>query len=398
MIREHDIETKWSLGHHYRSIHPKAENSSHEESLTPRIIVERMIETIKQHIDINLIKDPNFKVLDPACGTGPYLLAWYEILKKHHDHAHIVENMLYGFETNFNYFKAAFKYYGFKNVYKESFLETNKLEGMEFDVTLGNPPYKGKGNPLHLQFLEKCYNLTKDGGLISFVQPATFVLDQKKINQYYQECRNLISNDLISIDIYPKDIFENAAINTALSVSLIKKNNTRKNTIKVKYVSIDKIVEFNNIEEINQFADNEVFHSIREKVLKWCHTHGSLQDIYNYERISKYVVPISKLQRYKFNGDDSAVLNNSKESGLSFDSRSMAIACMEYTKHPFAKFCLHIYKLDMNLTSGRNLRAVPLFQTEYDFKNPYDAIDLTQDERSFVQWVYSNNEKLFFFS
>ena len=390
---------KWSLDRHYKSIHVLGENSSKEESLTPINIVNQMVETILQTVDITIVKNPNFKVLDPACGTGSFLIAWYEVLSKYHSHEHIINNMLWGFETNFSYFRANNKYYQFKNVYKESFLETNKLDNMKFDVIVGNPPYKGKGNPLHLQFLSKCYSITKEKGILSFVQPATFLLDQKKINNFYKDARYLISKDLVSVDIYPKSIFENAAINTAISISLIHKDRNNKTPISVKYVSLNKIVHFEDIELINQFASNETFHSIKNKVIEYCNRFGSLQNKYVDGEFSKYLVPISKLQRYKFNGDEAVLLNNSSNnSGLSFTNKKLAHACLEYLNTPFSKFCLHIYKLDMNLTSGRNLRSVPLFNKIEDFKNPYSALDLSDNEIEFIEWVNLHNNKLFFFS
>ena len=319
---------KWSLDKHYKSIHALGENSSKEESLTPIIIVNQMVETILQTVDITIVKNPNFKVLDPACGTGSFLIAWYEVLSKYHSHEHIINNMLWGFETNFSYFRANNKYYQFKNVYKESFLETNKLDNMKFDVIVGNPPYKGKGNPLHLQFLSKCYSITKEKGILSFVQPATFLLDQKKINNFYKDARYLISKDLVSVDIYPKSIFENAAINTAISISLIHKDRNNKTPISVKYVSLNKIVHFEDIELINQFASNETFHSIKNKVIEYCNRFGSLQNKYVDGEFSKYLVPISKLQRYKFNGDEAVLLNNSKSWGFKtpYPNGSQAIA------------------------------------------------------------------------
>ena len=114
------ISEKWTLDHHYHSIHPKAENSSREESLTSRYLVERVIETILEKISINTLKDPGFKVQDSACGTGSLLIAWYEILREYHSHEHIVNEMLSGFETNFSYFRAVRNYYGFTGILNES--------------------------------------------------------------------------------------------------------------------------------------------------------------------------------------------------------------------------------------------------------------------------------------
>ena len=67
------------------------------------------------------------------------------------------------------------------------------LTGIKFDAIVGNPPYKGKA-ALHQQFFNKAVDLVKDGGTVSFIQPATPYFNKKeKKKQPEQEMINNIS-------------------------------------------------------------------------------------------------------------------------------------------------------------------------------------------------------------
>lgn len=56
------------------------------------------------------------------------------------------------------------------------------IEGMKFDVVIGNPPYEGQGNPLYLQILEV---VNKVSDKVVWLCPAQWVLCGK-YNKWYQ--------------------------------------------------------------------------------------------------------------------------------------------------------------------------------------------------------------------
>ena len=274
------------------------------------------------------------------------------------------------------------------------------MSKMQFEVVIGNPPYDGRGEPLHLQFLSKCIDLTKSKGHVAFLQPSTFLIDQKKENKHYQEIRNKIGYQLLKVQLFPKGIFSNAANNTSISATYLQKDINNINNIDVEYVTLQKTVKFKSIEEINQFANRDLFIDIKNKVLNWCNSYKNLHSdfVNKHADPSKFSISIPAFQRFKFFGDDTTVQTGIIEKCLQYDSEDLALAVLDYLNDDFSKFCLHIFKPNMHMHSGRPLRSVPSFNTPADFKNAKDLIGITDDEYAFIKEVANNNKDYFFFS
>lgn len=265
----------------------------------------------------------------------------------------------------------------------------------KFDCVLTNPPFQGKGNPLHLQFLSLAYNLSNR--YVLFVQPSTYLVDQKKENEYYQNTRNLIKDHLVSTTLYTKDIFDNAQLNTGVSAIIVDKAATV-NSYNVEYYNLQKTVTYDSIEEINNFASKDIFHSIKKKVLKAAKTRSIFDDV---ESSGNFCVPIPKLQRYRFLPDRATIMASTdytEDHAAYYATQDLANAAFEYLKTPLAILALHIYKLDMNLASGRNMRSVPSFTTVNEFNDAENVIGLTPDEKVWCAGIYKNSTDYIKFS
>jgi predicted RNA methylase len=265
----------------------------------------------------------------------------------------------------------------------------------KFDCVLTNPPFQGKGNPLHLQFLSLAYQLSDR--YVLFVQPSTYLVDQKKENEYYQETRNLIKDHLVSTTLYTKDIFDNAQLNTGVAAIIVDKDITV-NSYDVEYYNLKKVVTYDSIEEINNFANKDIFHSIKKKVLAAAKKRNIFNDV---ESAGNFCVPIPKLQRYRFLPDRATVMlsaNYTDDHAAYYSTQDLADAAFEYLKTPLAILALHIYKLDMNLASGRNMRSVPSFNTVNEFKDAENVIGLTPDEKIWCASIYKNSTDYIKFS
>ena len=265
----------------------------------------------------------------------------------------------------------------------------------KFDCVLTNPPFQGKGNPLHLQFLSLAYQLSKR--YVLFVQPSTYLVDQKKENEYYQGSRDLIKDHLVSTTLYTKDIFDNAQLNTGVAAIIVDKDVTV-TSYDVEYYNVKKVVTYDSIEEINNFANKDIFHSIKDKVLAAAKKRNIFNDV---ESPGNFCVPIPKLQRYRFLPARATVMpaaNYKDDHAAYYATQDLADAAFEYLKTPLAILALHIYKLDMNLASGRNMRSVPSFASVKEFKDAENVIGLTTDEKDWCAYIYKNSTDYIKFS
>ncbi|SHH64179.1 adenine-specific DNA-methyltransferase [Caloranaerobacter azorensis DSM 13643] len=200
-----------SLGKLYEELITSKERKQLGQVYTPRSIVKYMIdEGIKEEY---IIKNPYFKVIDPACGGGYFLIEAYEkiksIMENNYEkiiyenpaikmqldegiHEFILRNNIWGTDvdefavymttislllkdTTSNSFKL--------NIYKKDILlddeknllnslsDKSSLNDIKFDLVIGNPPYIGhkKINKIYRQkLIHYYYDVFSDKADISF--------------------------------------------------------------------------------------------------------------------------------------------------------------------------------------------------------------------------------------
>ena len=268
-------------------------------------------------------------------------------------------------------------------------------DDMRFDVVFANPPYSGKGNPLYLQFLNAAMDVSSSK--VVFLTPAIYLLDQKKENPFYRDMRDRLKGRLESVIIHPHDVFgtQNAAINTAVATVTVDMENQH-DEFQVSYVTSGKSFMLDDIELINQFANYDVFPALREKILSFAERLNAHQ----FESTGGNVfLNMPQLQRYKFFSE--AIISERSDDdnfGLYFDDQVTAEAAAEYLQTPFAKLALHIYKPNMHIKGGRNLRSVPMFNSAEDYSNYVELLGLTDAEIEFCNYINDNWKDYFFFS
>lgn len=404
---------KWSLEKHYKSIHVLGENSSREESLTPKTIVDRMVETILQNIDINVIKNPNFKVLDPACGTGSFLIAWYEVLINYHSHGHVINNMLYGFETNFSYFKANRKYYQFNNIYKESFLETNKLNNMKFDVIVGNPPYSAG---MHMSFVNLCFDLLKEDGILSIIHPSQPFLNNKPTQKQNREIRlnQIVNNNTTFIELLNGNlIFDNIKIFVPLSITTIIKDYKPSNiTIYHNHFERSKgtVSIIKDISDLTIHGNIEIVKSIKNKILKKSN-EMVVNKLTYIKRDNKHYVNFNILGGnvsasnlinndfycpfYKTDENDvEKIITNTPSiygTSLEFNTHEDAFNFFRYMKTKFSRFCISLCKINQHFDRGETSYLPYLDpRQEWDDNKCFDYFELSKTESAFIKEYIGN--------
>lgn len=161
------------------------------DSSTPLDLVQEMVESIPQEIK----KNPNSKFLDPAAGTGSFIIVLFYELNKYHSEEHILNNMLYVCEVN-RFKLRMLKNLGIKNIYGESFLKQD-FKDMKFDVIIGNPPYQngkkeGGQNKIYNLFCKQGLSFLKENGILYFVVPSSVCKKSKRFSLLNQPGLKLV--------------------------------------------------------------------------------------------------------------------------------------------------------------------------------------------------------------
>ena len=205
---------------------------------TPGIVAEKMFHRALE-VFIKNNPDPeslfNIKVLDPACGSGEFILAALKVLLEIFSRMkpdipiekllyYIINNNLYGIDCNSNGIELLLKrlnIYG--KVAEDHFIIRDVLEfsdaancfgnNLKFDIVIGNPPYVSYGLrnvgklekkrstelrkrfpfsaeykiTLYALFIEFAIKSTAENGVHSFIVPDSFLC-----GQYFTKLRNFM--------------------------------------------------------------------------------------------------------------------------------------------------------------------------------------------------------------
>ncbi|WP_168190151.1 Eco57I restriction-modification methylase domain-containing protein [Caloramator sp. E03] len=164
------FKSKWNvetfIADVYQSLCKKELRKETGSFYTPIEIVEFMVDKALDEIDIN--KNLNFKVLDPSCGGGYFLILFYEKLKERMKSLGIEKAEDY--IINNNIFGCDIDEYAVMITFIELYERSGTLplnivlgdfltsESQKFDIVIGNPPYMGH-KILTGEYRNKLYNL-----------------------------------------------------------------------------------------------------------------------------------------------------------------------------------------------------------------------------------------------
>lgn len=204
-------------------------DSSKGEVFTPIELVCNILNKIPDEV----WKNPNATFLDPCMGKGTFLLEIVRRLVYIYGYTEDdSKSRVYGYDIRVKYVNHLTRR-GLKNVRHKNFL--NEVINMEFDVILGNPPYQinskesnKRAEKLWTKFIGKSNGLLKDGGILSFVTPTSWLSGSKNISKGSYGVMDLfLENNLTYIEKGFK--FENVSIDTHYWI--MKKNSNYTNTI-----------------------------------------------------------------------------------------------------------------------------------------------------------------------
>lgn len=246
---------------------------------TPPEVVERMTEKMLSEVD--LAENPYIRILDPACGTGLFLIKAFEILKDKFEQNYtaisesnkelaeslnkddigsfIVENNLWGADIDREALNTAgeilMKLAGRKCRVNLALCDSllDETEG-QFEYILGNPPYIGhkqvsKEYKLVLQqrykgiyrdksdisycFLKKGIDLLREGGSLSFITSRYFMEGPSAagLRKYIADSCTMTE----VVDFYGSRVFQEAGV--AACIITLKKGSCSDETKVLKHRS-----------------------------------------------------------------------------------------------------------------------------------------------------------------
>jgi hypothetical protein len=218
--------------------------------------------------------NPNTKWLIPAAGHGTYVVILYwrymEGLSKifidyKERSGYILKNMLYLNEINPWLCRQLYRQ-GFINVIKGDYLLYETM--MNFDYVLGNPPFTkdvGGGNSVSLwdKFVEKSFELCKEGGYVSLIHPNGW----RNIKGSFKKTQKLILGKNIKyLELHStEDGKKTFGVTTPYDFYVIQNVDDNNNLTNVKdYENTESIQNLNNLE----FIPNSNFNMIDSLIAK----------------------------------------------------------------------------------------------------------------------------------
>ena len=136
---------------------PAQERHGRGQYFTPDALVRFVLDLVAEGGEHPL------KVLDPACGTGRFLLGAKERWGE--------ENLeLFGYETDPEARGHALQQVGAASISERSFLAAGEVT--QVDLVVGNPPYirrRGAKRDIYVDFIERSFDHLGDGGRLAFV-------------------------------------------------------------------------------------------------------------------------------------------------------------------------------------------------------------------------------------
>ena len=232
------------LGHIYQSIQSQENRKDAGQYYTPNKVVNFIIDKI----EINLSGNKELKIIDPACGSGQFLILAYDKLLEQYKnigidentaHKNIVEKHLFGIDIDPIACVLAKANLVLKNpfvsvepnIFTNDFLkkdygliESDPFESIykKFDFVVGNPPWGAsltKENKKYFEkyydigevglntftlFMERSFDFLKEKGRLGFLMPEAYL----KIKVHQLSRQQILSRAEIKLLAISGDIFK----------------------------------------------------------------------------------------------------------------------------------------------------------------------------------------------
>jgi len=382
---------------------------------TPISCVEEMIDKIPE----DFWKNENIKILDPCCGCGNFPFVIYFKLKKYHEKAHILSNMLYFNDTNTDRLNVLKNIFNYKlNIYNQDFLKFDCKN--KFDLIVANPPYAkllpngkraSKNHNLIGMFIEKSFELLNPNGFILYITPDNWMsfANRNTLIKKLTQKQILYINIHIAKKYFKKVgssfvwyLIENKPFYKDIQIEGIWKKKLYKDTVKSEercYIPLfyNKIIQsilHKTIDKPNPKFEVKTS-SYLHKYTKKKFISKDKDDIYKYKLIHTPKQTVWSSIPHKFQEGYKVFISTTSYYGSFVDNCGMTqsiafIQCRdkdeadninEVLRHPMYTFINNICRYG----NFNNIRILQRFPYCEDYNKVYEKFDITEEEQKFIE-------------
>ena len=381
-----------------------------------------LVKHILSRIPEEDFKDHTKTFIDLANGTGVFpLIVIYRLMKGLEEwepdpekrYKHIVENQIYVSEIQpknmFLYLCLIDPYDEYDlNIYCGSSLDDGFRKHMKevwnkegkncFTYSIGNPPFN---QMIDMKFVKLSYEIAEK---TCIVHPSTWLLDEKGKQKAFLSTKELIKDHLDNIELFNGNGIFGISLFVPCVITYIDKNKKHTGIKCIDRIN-KKEITYLKIDDINKFSDNEIYKSIKCKILNYSKKNNLLDKIGNNN--GSFFVNIPQIRGdvrgrnkkglsmeekmsadsfYTIVSKDYNIEKEPKQQSFSFINENEAINFLNYIKTDFARFCISIYKNNQNQHRGE-LAAIPWFdfKEEWTDNKLFSLFKLSESEVSFIK-------------
>ena len=264
----------------------------------------------------------------------------------------------------------------------------------QFDVVVGNPPYKGN---LHLKMFKLAIKFSR--GYILFVHPSAWLFNSENLGDEGY-IKKEIQDYGKSFTLFNGNPIFNIAMYMPCAISLIDKTKQEKESSTVDLINTVKYV-YDDIWAVNKFGNLFEYFSIRDKVLSYAKRKNVWKHI---KTKGKYYVPVARVRgNVSLKNTDSLLLDSfytlipkdielvsekNKYYNFAFPTELMCNNFISYLKTKTARFAFAINKHGSSIRR-KQLESIPWldFSQEWTDKKLKKEFNITEKEWQFINRV-----------
>ena len=272
-----------------------------------------------------------------------------------------------------------------------------------FDLCFSNPPYNGT---THINIILDLYKICNE---IIVIQPENWALDTKNVNKKWNNFKEQIIPSIKNIEIFKANKLFGIATYSKIGITCIVKN--YKGNIHIDYYGDKYLAQ--SFEEITKFGSSwllikENFINNMNNFLNIKYENKLINHIIkNYSELDNNLCQIAKIigtptyDELNENIDFYTLVTKNplncigvRKIGMNtfkFSSSNECINFVNFLSTKFVRFCLAIYKIDMNIEKNE-LQLIPWldFKEEWNDQRLFEFFQISDEMQKYINLYIPN--------